>query len=402
MHLGWATCCLRASPTSYGTGETCSWQYRHRASYLFSTYGGGKKIINFRISQFNLLLPADISLLLFLFFFPCLSAFCLPARVLPQSARWLLANDRKEEAITLLRKAALVNGRVLPPTLHVCLSILNFLLNTLCTSSPGLTLPGWLSVRNWQFLFFPLRSWQRDVAKHLFTELDRDVTNQRTLWQIVCFQIQTVSMYIYWLTWLCSESLPKALHCTKSRSVTGYARFSLANFKNRAHVWAFQSKLQVLCLSRLRKSMEQETKVTQRSISYGRLKWGRGLSFCSTSGKSCKKAQSKPSNKQPYTNPSVFSPVLSPSLFINVRFVNVLVYYGLSLGVSRLGTNLYLTQFVFGLVEIPARSLVLVVLPFSRRFSQSGFLATGGLACLLMLAVPAGMVSLLFCGNASF
>lgn len=72
------------------------------------------------------------------------------------------------------------------------------------------------------------------------------------------------------------------------------------------------------------------------------------------------------------------------------RFVNVLVYYGLSLGVSRLGTDLYLTQFVFGLVEIPARSLVLLVLPFSRRFSQSAFLAFGGLACLLMLAIPAG------------
>ncbi|XP_031143015.1 solute carrier family 22 member 6-B [Sander lucioperca] len=72
-----------------------------------------------------------------------------------------------------------------------------------------------------------------------------------------------------------------------------------------------------------------------------------------------------------------------------IWFVNVLVYYGLSLGVSKLGTNLYLTQFVFGLIEIPARSLVLLVLPFSRRLSQSGFLAVGGLACLLMLAVPA-------------
>ncbi|KAI4818210.1 hypothetical protein KUCAC02_011563 [Chaenocephalus aceratus] len=68
--------------------------------------------------------------------------------------------------------------------------------------------------------------------------------------------------------------------------------------------------------------------------------------------------------------------------------VNVLVYYGLSLGVSRLGTNLYLTQFVFGLVEIPARSVVLLVLPYSRRLSLSGFLAVGGLACLLTLAVP--------------
>ncbi|XP_041664129.1 solute carrier family 22 member 13 [Cheilinus undulatus] len=72
-----------------------------------------------------------------------------------------------------------------------------------------------------------------------------------------------------------------------------------------------------------------------------------------------------------------------------IWFVNVLVYYGLSLGVSRLGTDLYLTQFVFGLVEIPARSLVLLVLPCSRRLSQSGFLAVGGVACLLMLTVPA-------------
>ncbi|KAM7383935.1 hypothetical protein PAMA_011339 [Pampus argenteus] len=78
-----------------------------------------------------------------------------------------------------------------------------------------------------------------------------------------------------------------------------------------------------------------------------------------------------------------------------IWFVNVLVYYGLSLGVSRLGTNLYLTQFVFGLVEIPARSLVLFVLPCSRRLSQSSFLAVGGLACLLMLAVPADHPSVL-------
>lgn len=51
-----------------------------------------------------------------------------------------------------------------------------------------------------------------------------------------------------------------------------------------------------------------------------------------------------------------------------------------------------MTQFIFGLVEIPARSLVLLVLPWSRRLSQSGFLALGGIACLLMLTVPEGMV----------
>ncbi|KAL4629416.1 organic cation transporter protein-like [Arapaima gigas] len=74
-----------------------------------------------------------------------------------------------------------------------------------------------------------------------------------------------------------------------------------------------------------------------------------------------------------------------------VWFVNVLVYYGLSLGVSHLGVDLYLTQFVFGVVEIPARSLVLLFLPCSRRVPQSAFLAVGGAACLLTLAVPADM-----------
>lgn len=54
--------------------------------------------------------------------FVSLAVFLLspsPLRVLPQSARWLLTKDRKEEAIALLRKAALVNGRVLPPAVQV-------------------------------------------------------------------------------------------------------------------------------------------------------------------------------------------------------------------------------------------------------------------------------------------
>ncbi|KAA0710377.1 Solute carrier family 22 member 6-A [Triplophysa tibetana] len=71
-----------------------------------------------------------------------------------------------------------------------------------------------------------------------------------------------------------------------------------------------------------------------------------------------------------------------------VWFVNVLVYYGLSLGVSDLGVDLYLTQFMFGLIEVPARSLVLVLLPYSRRIPLSVFLAVGGGACLLTLAIP--------------
>ncbi|XP_041867323.1 solute carrier family 22 member 13 isoform X2 [Melanotaenia boesemani] len=151
-------------------------------------------------------------------------------RVLPQSARWLLANDRREEAIALLRKAALVNGRVLPPAVQV---------------------------EKWEILGGAQRS-------HSAVDLVRTPQMRK----------RTIILFYIW-------------------------------------------------------------------------------------------------------------------------FVNVLVYYGLSLGVSRLGTDLYLTQFVFGLVEIPARSLVLLVLPFSRRLTQSGFLAVGGIACLLMLAIPADQPNVL-------
>ncbi|XP_072550580.1 organic cation transporter protein [Salminus brasiliensis] len=69
-------------------------------------------------------------------------------------------------------------------------------------------------------------------------------------------------------------------------------------------------------------------------------------------------------------------------------FVNVLVYYGLSLNVSDFGTNIYLTQLIFGLVEMPARTITLFTLNRSRRVSQLSFLAVGGLACLLTIFIP--------------
>lgn len=41
-------------------------------------------------------------------------------RVLPKSARWLMANDRKEEAWEMIWKAAQMNGRPLPKDLEMC------------------------------------------------------------------------------------------------------------------------------------------------------------------------------------------------------------------------------------------------------------------------------------------
>lgn len=69
-----------------------------------------------------------------------------------------------------------------------------------------------------------------------------------------------------------------------------------------------------------------------------------------------------------------------------------MLYYGLSLNVDSFGLNIFLTQFVFGIVEIPAvLSNFVLSQHLGRRLSQAGFLFFGGVACLLILAVPKGM-----------
>ncbi|MEQ2301164.1 hypothetical protein AMECASPLE_033123 [Ameca splendens] len=73
------------------------------------------------------------------------------------------------------------------------------------------------------------------------------------------------------------------------------------------------------------------------------------------------------------------------------RFVNVLVYYGLSLNISDFGMNIYLTQMIFGLVEMPARTITLFTLNRSRKFSQLAFLTVGGSACLLTTCIPSDL-----------
>ncbi|KAI3364662.1 hypothetical protein L3Q82_010843 [Scortum barcoo] len=72
-------------------------------------------------------------------------------------------------------------------------------------------------------------------------------------------------------------------------------------------------------------------------------------------------------------------------------FANVLVYYGLSLNISDFGMNIYLTQMIFGLVEMPARTITLFTLNRSRKFSQLAFLAVGGTACLLTIFIPSDL-----------
>lgn len=72
-------------------------------------------------------------------------------------------------------------------------------------------------------------------------------------------------------------------------------------------------------------------------------------------------------------------------------FVTSLVYYGVSLNVGNFGLDIYLTQLIFGIAEFPARlSCFPLIQRFGRRICQSTVLLLGGIACLVIPAIPAG------------
>lgn len=67
------------------------------------------------------------------------------------------------------------------------------------------------------------------------------------------------------------------------------------------------------------------------------------------------------------------------------------MYYGLSLNVGNFGLDIYLTQFIFGVVELPARLGSLPLLQrLGRKKVQAAVLIFGGCACLALIAIPEG------------
>ncbi|CAI5789146.1 solute carrier family 22 member 13-like [Podarcis lilfordi] len=74
-----------------------------------------------------------------------------------------------------------------------------------------------------------------------------------------------------------------------------------------------------------------------------------------------------------------------------VWFVSSLAYYGLSLNVGGFGFDIYLTQAIFGAVEIPGRlSCIFLVQWLGRKKCQSSALLLGGACCLLIAVIPKG------------
>ncbi|XP_039458676.1 solute carrier family 22 member 13 isoform X1 [Oreochromis aureus] len=86
------------------------------------------------------------------------------------------------------------------------------------------------------------------------------------------------------------------------------------------------------------------------------------------------------------------------------RFSLNVAYFCLSFSVGKLGLNIFVTQAIFGLSEIPAHILSIWLLEaVGRKPSLMATLLIGGLLCLLMLAVPQGnavaVTALATCGR---
>lgn len=78
-------------------------------------------------------------------------------------------------------------------------------------------------------------------------------------------------------------------------------------------------------------------------------------------------------------------------LFSTARFSVATVAYGISFNISSFGLNMYLTQFVYGAIEIPAKSSIYYLLDkFGRRITQAGSLLLVGISLVINIFIPKG------------
>ncbi|XP_050996239.1 solute carrier family 22 member 13 [Acomys russatus] len=76
-------------------------------------------------------------------------------------------------------------------------------------------------------------------------------------------------------------------------------------------------------------------------------------------------------------------------ILIAVWFVDSMVYYGLSFQVGDFGLDIYLTQLIFGVVEVPARlSSILIMEKLGRKWSLLGALMLAGVMCIIIIFIP--------------
>lgn len=77
------------------------------------------------------------------------------------------------------------------------------------------------------------------------------------------------------------------------------------------------------------------------------------------------------------------------------RFAVSFLYYGIGFNISGFGINVYLTQFLYGVIEVPAKIITFFVLNWiGRRNGQACFLLTTGALVGLNTAIPTGDAAL--------
>uniref|UniRef100_A0A669QJ91 Major facilitator superfamily (MFS) profile domain-containing protein n=1 Tax=Phasianus colchicus TaxID=9054 RepID=A0A669QJ91_PHACC len=90
-----------------------------------------------------------------------------------------------------------------------------------------------------------------------------------------------------------------------------------------------------------------------------------------------------------HENKSMKTQLNTYSIPLNFRFMDSLVYYGLSLNVTGFGLDIYLTQLAFGVVELPGRICCIYLLQwFGRKKVQAVLLLLAGLMCLIIVGIP--------------
>lgn len=73
------------------------------------------------------------------------------------------------------------------------------------------------------------------------------------------------------------------------------------------------------------------------------------------------------------------------------RFVNSLVYYGMTLASGKLGGSIYLSTALSGLIELPGYFLTILLLEkLGRRLTLTGFMLASSLSCLAIMFLPNG------------
>ena len=85
------------------------------------------------------------------------------------------------------------------------------------------------------------------------------------------------------------------------------------------------------------------------------------------------------------------------SLFV-YRFAAACTYYGISLNIDGFGVNIYLTQFIYGAIEVPA--VVFVFFSFDkigRKLTQAGTQFLTGLCILCNMFIPQGKWAVVKC-----